>query len=112
MTLEEQAREIATKYGAPCQICGYIICECKDIDTRMDSDRYLTSLTAAIVELVQEQVRAARVDERESMMFLGNDGIETNIPFLQYRFKKDGLILNWADRTNELAQQEPEVKHD
>lgn len=44
----------------------------------------------------------ARKDERENMRFLKSDGTETHIPFTEYRYTGDGLLLDWEKRTAKL----------
>lgn len=55
-----------------------------------------------VLGLVASETTKARIDERESMKFIYADGVETYAPYAQYRFVKDGLILNWEDRTEQL----------
>lgn len=51
---------------------------------------------------VDEKIREARIDERESMKFILPNGDETFVPYVQYRFVKDGLILDWENRSDQL----------
>jgi hypothetical protein len=73
----------------------------------------IPELAAMLARYVQAHtdaaVKAARIDERENMKFIDwhsdPPGQETFIPFTQYRYTGDGLLLNWEDRTQQLKPQ-------
>ncbi len=56
----------------------------------------------AIASKLRQVETEARVHEREHMKFIQSDGTETHIPFTQYRFTGDGLLLDWEDRSVQL----------
>lgn len=54
-------------------------------------------------KLLKLREDAARLDELENMTFIDRDGAQTFMPFTQYRFTKDGLLLSWEDRIAQLT---------
>ena len=76
----------------------------KDTDIYRRPDRYYGITLQQATFFYNESIKA-RIDEREHMKFIENDGAETHKPYVQYRFAKDGLLLDWDDRTKALQAQ-------
>lgn len=71
--------------------------------------QHVNEAEEAVEALLAERIQTARaqgaIEERENMKFILDNGVVTNIPFNQYRYTGGGLLLNWDDRTKQLAAQ-------
>lgn len=88
-------RQIATPYA-----------ELSEQEKQSDRDQVMRSwplVQEAVAQATKEAEVAARVDERENMKFVCDDGKETHIPFNLYRYTGDGLLLTWEEREKQLA---------
>jgi hypothetical protein len=94
------------------QIRNALVCDdrehLEDKDIEACYNCQIDKVLALFTEHSKEVDRLARIDERENMKFIDNDGKETHLPYVQYRYSGDGLLINWEDRTAQLKRNKGE----
>lgn len=67
-----------------------------------DTPKHLDALFDTLAESHMITLAEARLDELDAIRFIQPDGQETHLPFTMYRWAKNGQLLSWEDRQNEL----------